>query len=250
MNKSRATPLKTETSKCVATTTKKVAEFAEPDDFEESMARADLGLKPGVNAAAVVAAYSKTVGIREADVGAVAVKLSNSIEALWAGDTKRAEAMLYAQAHALQAIFTSLSFRATRQDYMKNWEAYLRMAFKAQNQCRMTLETLAAVKNPPAVFARQANINNGGQQQVNNGGTQAGTHARPAAAANPGNDGGFQSSYHALAGSALAHGALATTAPTELLEKNDGQRMDPRAAGTAGRADPHMEAMGAVNWAA
>ena len=45
----------------------------------------------------------------------------------------------------------------------------MRMAMKAQNQCRMTLETLATIKNPPVVFARQANINNGGQQQVNNG---------------------------------------------------------------------------------
>jgi hypothetical protein len=33
----------------------------------------------------------------------------------------------------------------------------------------MTLETLATIKNPPVVYARQANINNGGQQQVNNG---------------------------------------------------------------------------------
>jgi hypothetical protein len=44
------------------------------------------------------------------------------------------------------------------------------MALKAQNQCRMTLETLAAIKNPPMVFAKQANINQGnGNQQVNNG---------------------------------------------------------------------------------
>jgi len=41
---------------------------------------------------------------------------------------------------------------------------------KAQNQCRMTLETLAAIKKPPVVFARQANINQGnGNQQVKNG---------------------------------------------------------------------------------
>jgi hypothetical protein len=31
------------------------------------------------------------------------------------------------------------------------------------------LDRLAAIKNPPAVFLWQANINNGGQQQVNNG---------------------------------------------------------------------------------
>ena len=44
----------------------------------------------------------------------------------------------------------------------------MRMAMKAQSQCRMTIETLATLKNPQVVFAKQANINNGGQQQVNN----------------------------------------------------------------------------------
>lgn len=39
---------------------------------------------------------------------------------------------------------------------------------KAQSQCRATLETLAAIKVGPAIFARQANIAHG-PQQVNNG---------------------------------------------------------------------------------
>jgi len=39
---------------------------------------------------------------------------------------------------------------------------------KAQSQCRATLEALAAIKNPPIVYARQANIA-AGPQQVNNG---------------------------------------------------------------------------------
>jgi hypothetical protein len=63
----------------------------------------------------------------------------------------------------------NLARRATTQQYLPRWEAYMRMAMKAQSQCRMTLKTLANIKNPPAVFARQANINKGGQQQVNNG---------------------------------------------------------------------------------
>ncbi len=46
----------------------------------------------------------------------------------------------------------------------------MRLTLKAQNQYRMTLETLAAIKNPPVVFARQANINQGnGNPQLNNG---------------------------------------------------------------------------------
>jgi len=36
-------------------------------------------------------------------------------------------------------------------------ETYMRMALKAQSQSRSTLETLSAVKNPPIVFAKQAN---------------------------------------------------------------------------------------------
>ena len=53
-------------------------------------------------------------------------------------------------------------------EYLEASEKYLRMALKAQNQCRMTLETLSNIKNPPVVYAKQANIANG-PQQVNNG---------------------------------------------------------------------------------
>jgi len=42
------------------------------------------------------------------------------------------------------------------------------MALKAQGQCRTTLETLAAIKNPPVLFAKRANIAHG-PQHVNNG---------------------------------------------------------------------------------
>jgi hypothetical protein len=43
----------------------------------------------------------------------------------------------------------------------------MQMVLKAQSQCRATLKTLATIKNPPVVFARQANIAQG-PQQVNN----------------------------------------------------------------------------------
>jgi hypothetical protein len=47
-------------------------------------------------------------------------------------------------------------------------DPYLRLALKAQTQCRATLETLATIKNPPIIYAKQANFANG-HQQVNNG---------------------------------------------------------------------------------
>ena len=51
----------------------------------------------------------------------------------------------------------------------------MRLALKAQAQCARTVEVLAAMKNPPIVFAKQANIAHG-HQQVNNG-VQPATHA-------------------------------------------------------------------------
>jgi hypothetical protein len=54
-------------------------------------------------------------------------------------------------------------------DHLKASELFMRLALKSQSQCRATIETLAAVKNPPSLaFVKQANIANG-HQQVNNG---------------------------------------------------------------------------------
>ena len=120
---------------------------------------------PQTNAAAVIENWQKDTH----DVNALAAELGRQVAAVNGGDLRRAEGMLIAQAHTLDSIFTNLARRATNQEYLKQWETYMRMAMKAQNQCRMTLESLAAIKNPTVIYARQANINNGGQQQVNNG---------------------------------------------------------------------------------
>lgn len=92
-------------------------------------------------------------------------------EAVNRGDLAAAERMLSAQAVALNAVFAEMARRAALNmgEHLGATESYMRLALKAQSQSRATIETLAAIKNPPVVFARQANINNGGQQQVNNG---------------------------------------------------------------------------------
>jgi len=60
-------------------------------------------------------------------------------------------------------------------EYIKAAETYMRLALKAQSQCARTIEVLAAMKNPPVVFAKQANISHG-HQQVNNGTNATNTH--------------------------------------------------------------------------
>lgn len=85
------------------------------------------------------------------------------------GDMSQAEAMLMNQATALQSLFARLAERGMGCNHAPAFEANMRMALRAQSQCRTTLETLAEIKNPrPVAFVKQANIANG-PQQVNNG---------------------------------------------------------------------------------
>jgi hypothetical protein len=132
----------------------------------------EITLRPSLNAAAVIMDYSKSFG--EQDFIELSGVLNEDIQKVNDGNMQRCEGMLMAQAEALQSIFVNLSRRSVTQEYLKNMETFLRLALKAQSQCRQTLETLSNIKNPPVVFAKQANFANG-QQQVNNG--VAATHA-------------------------------------------------------------------------
>lgn len=188
-------------------------------DRSEMLAK--LATRPSINAAAVMVSYSSPLGIAHDDLGALMDQLGEDVKDVWAGDMTRAEAILFGQAHALQAIFMNLARRATAQNHMKNWEAYLRMAMKAQNQCRMTLETLATIKNPPVVFARQANINNGGQQQINNRSERA-------------------------PGVASAQAAFESVAHDKIPKQQHGERLDVVAARPADKTASHLAPMAKV----
>jgi hypothetical protein len=128
--------------------------------------RAKLAMDPSVNAALVIEKFGDHFG--DQDLAALTLELSDS-----KNDLRGCEAMLYSQALALQAIFVNAAIRVTEQEWFSNCEAYMRIALKAQSQCRATVETLATIKNPAVVFARQANIAQG-PQQVNNGMMRAG----------------------------------------------------------------------------
>lgn len=111
------------------------------------------------------------LGKDEVSLGGCIEAIGATARATHGGDLAKAEAMLIAQAASLNAVYCELARRSAHNlgEFLGAAETYMRLALKAQAQCRATLETLAAIKNPPVVFARQANINNGGQQQVNNG---------------------------------------------------------------------------------
>ena len=98
-------------------------------------------------------------------------KVEAQTAAMQSGDMSDVEAMLFGQALTLQTVFTALARKGAQSlgTNAAGMELCLRLAFKAQSQCRSTLETLAEIKNPrTATFIKQANVA-GGHQQINNG---------------------------------------------------------------------------------
>ncbi|MGE0742742.1 MAG: hypothetical protein AB7O98_15490 [Hyphomonadaceae bacterium] len=141
-----------------------------------------------------------------------ALRAQNS--AISAGDMRSVEAMLASQATALQSLFARLIERGVVQNSLPQYEAHMRLALKAQAQCRATLETLANVRNGPVIYARQANVAAGAPMQVNNG-VPAGADARQI-----------------------------EKSPNQLLEPPAHDRMDTRTPSVAGKGNPPMETVG------
>lgn len=143
-------------------------------------------------------------------------KLKGDAKKIRDGDLSQIEEMLLNQALSLQGVYTRMMEKAMGQSQIPAIDLFMRYALRAQNQSRMTMETLSAVKNPPVLFAKQANVVQNGNQQINNG---IPSHVEDK---NPQN---------------------------ELLEQTHGKRLDTRAKETSGRADSSLEALDAVHGA-
>ncbi|GAB2662957.1 hypothetical protein [Arenimonas aestuarii] len=185
-------------------------------DESPSRAVARSVVRPTVLSAFSLGAF-RPAGMEEVPLADLIDELCEQVQRTNSGDMARPVGMLTAQAHTLDAIFNRLAYRAASNmaEYPEATELYLKLALRAQGQCRATLEAISTIKNPPVVFAKQANIAHG-HQQVNNG-------------------------------TAAPHAGESENAPNKLLEAEDGQWMDAPAPGTASGADPAMEAVGEVN---
>jgi hypothetical protein len=182
---------------------------------------AAIATGPETAAARVIQAAERTTSLDDhLDVQALAATLRDQAAIVRSGSLGQAESILINQAAALQSLFARLVERGMASDSVPGFEANLRMALRAQAQCRATLETLAEIKNPTVVYARQANVTTG-PQQVNNGvATPPAPRARDL-----------------------------EPEPSKLLEETDGQWLDTGATSARGRADPHLATVGAVDGA-
>lgn len=151
------------------------------------------------------------------DVPAVMAQLREQAAAANGGNLATAEAMLMNQATALQSLFARLAERGMGCDNATPFECNMRMALRAQAQCRATLETLAAIKNPPVLIARQANVTTG-PQQINNG-------------------------------VPTPRAREIETEQTQLLRAEHGERLDTGTTGAASRGDPALATVGTLDGA-
>ena len=146
--------------------------------------------------------------IQHTQINEMIAELKQQTAAVQSNDLSRAEGMLIAQAHTLDGLFARLTSNALTSTDMDKLERYMKLALKAQNQARATLQTLGELKAPKQVaFVKQANIGN--QVQVNNAGSPSRARKNK-------------------------------KAPNELLEVEHGERLDARTAGAAGGADTPM----------
>lgn len=144
-----------------------------------------------------------------------AMVIKEDIQAVNNGNLDKLEGMLTGQATVLNAMFNSMARLAMHTEYLPRADAFMKIALKAQSQCRTTVEAIAEIKYPKsATFIRQANI--AGQQQVNNG---AGL---PAQEKN-------------------------ITPTNELLTESTYATLDARGAGTTSGIDSGLETVEAVN---
>ncbi len=133
----------------------------------------ELQLSPIILNTATVQSFAKSI-VGKIDLTEAVDIMREKSDKIIAGDLSDLESTLAAQVVSLNAIFTTLTKRATTCDYLNQVETNLRLALKAQAQCARTVEVLAGIKNPPIVFAKQANIAHG-HQQINN--NQPASHA-------------------------------------------------------------------------
>jgi hypothetical protein len=143
--------------------------IAEEPGVSKERRLANVLLNPAVHSASTCVTFGSGAFGR-AEITETLDRVLETIAEVRTGDLSGPEATLVSQAHSLNAIFSEFARRSALNmgEYIEASENYMKLALKAQAQCRATIETLAAIKNPPVVFAKQANIANG-PQQVNNG---------------------------------------------------------------------------------
>jgi len=96
------------------------------------------------------------------------VAMLEQLKAAKKGDLSNQKTMLAAQAVALNAIFTEMARRAARNmgEYINTTQIYMRLALKAQAQCRSTIEALEGLTSGHVQTVKHVHVSEGGQAVI------------------------------------------------------------------------------------
>jgi hypothetical protein len=128
-------------------------------------------LEPHVRHGALSAAFaSKSLGENDGltDLNDIVRFFEDATERAEGGDLKLASRLLASQALTLDSIFTELTRRSAANlgEYPTAAERYMRLALKAQTNCRTTLDALGRLHQPREQTVKHVHVNDGGQAVV------------------------------------------------------------------------------------
>lgn len=135
----------------------------------ETQARrlAETALDPSAHAAVTAIFYNKgTLGSQ--GITETYEALVEQAKAVQSGDLSNQQAMLAGQANALNSIFTELARRAGNNmgEHLHATQLYMRLALKAQAQCRSTIEALDRLANGHVQTVKHVHVGDGGQAVI------------------------------------------------------------------------------------
>lgn len=109
------------------------------------------------------------------DVNAAIKVVRERADKVIQGDMSDLETTLVANVQALDALFGVLSIHAhayLKSGKLQQFDMLMRLGLKAQSQVRTTIDSLAEIKNPRPLYAKNFNVANGNQQVNNAAGPQ------------------------------------------------------------------------------
>jgi hypothetical protein len=130
---------------------------------------ARVALEPLARHASVAGGFaSRTFGGGRPPIDASVGFIANLAAETSKGDLGIVSRTLTAQALSLDTIFAEMARRSADNmgQHLDASERYMRLALKAQSNCRATLETLAKLHLPREQTVRHVHVNNGGQAIV------------------------------------------------------------------------------------
>lgn len=145
-------------------------EISAKDGEDRELLLAQLALEPGMRHAAISSTYAANSfsDDHQTPITSSVSVIGDAMAQGRVGDKALASNLLAAQAMTLDSMFTELARRSALNmgEYIGAADRYMRLALKAQANCRATLEALGKLHQPREQIVKHVHVNHGGQAIV------------------------------------------------------------------------------------